>query len=311
MRLSTSFMYQRQLDSMSKAMTNYNDLSVRLSAGKTLLKPSDDPGQASQAVMYQNALARLGEFDTARKYAQDALGQEDNNLTSISGLLTEDLSGKIVQAGSETYSKADREALATELSGIRSRLLDLANSKNSDGQYIFAGYKTGAAPFQADGTYVGGTTPMTQNVSDSTEMQTSTTGDVLFPTDAVTGDNILQSLQKTIDALNNLPENPTDAERKAFEATIGQTNTDVHKAIDNLGKVQARVGSSLQQLETLGSSADTQAITVQSRLQESTGSDWDTMISVLSESKMSEFALNSSMSVFQAMQQLSIFKTLG
>nr|WP_240782974.1 hypothetical protein [Escherichia sp. E1130] len=201
--------------------------------------------------------------------------------------------------------------MATELSGIRSRLLDLANSKNSDGQYIFAGYKTGAAPFKVDGSYVGGTTAMTQNVSDSTEMQVGTTGDALFPTDAGTGDNILQSLQKTIDALNNLPENPTSADRQTFEATIGQTNTDVHKAIDNLGKIQARVGSSLQQLETLGSSADTQAITVQSRLQESTGSDWDTMISVLSESKMSEFALNSSMSVFQAMQQLSIFKTLG
>ncbi|TGB80883.1 MULTISPECIES: flagellar hook-associated protein FlgL [unclassified Escherichia] len=308
MRLSTSFLYQRQLDSMSKAMSNYNDISERLASGQSLLKPSDDPNKASQALSYQNQLSRIDEFGTARTYAQDALGQEDTKLTSISGILTDDLAGKIVQAGSETYSKADREALATELAGIRSRLIDLGNSKNSDGQYMFAGYKTGSAPFKDDGTYVGGTTAMTQNVSDSAKMDVSTTGNELFPTDAATGNNLMQSLQKTIDALNNLPENPTDAERKTFEATLAQTNTDVHKAIDNIGKIQAGVGSSLQQLETLGSSADTQAITIESRLEESTGADMGSMSDMITKSKMAEFALNSSMSVFQTMQQLSIFK---
>lgn len=43
MRFSTSYMYQRNVDSMSNATVNFNNVYTRLSAGQTLLKPSDDP----------------------------------------------------------------------------------------------------------------------------------------------------------------------------------------------------------------------------------------------------------------------------
>lgn len=307
MRLSTTYMYQQQIDSMSKALTNYNTLGIQLSSGQTLLKPSDDPNAASQAVVYQGALSRLSQFDTARTYAQDALGQEDNILTSVSGLLSKDLAGKIVAGGSGTYSDQDRQALATEIQGIRDNLLDLANTRNSDGRYIFAGYKTGTAPFKSDGTYIGGTTPMTQKVADSCEIQVTTTGNDIFQSGSP--DDLFKALDSAIAALKQPVT--SDADRKKLQATLDKTNVSLHKGIDNLGKIQARVGTSLQQLETLGTSSDTQNIAVQSRLQECVGSDWDTMITVMNQSTMSQFALNASMSVFQSMQQLSIFKMLG
>lgn len=307
MRLSTSYMYQHQIDSMSKAMTGYNDLTSRLSSGKTLLTPSDDPSAASQAVVLQTALSRMSQFDTARGYAQDALGQEDDTLNSISNLLTENLSQKIVAGGNGTYTDEDRQALATELQGIRNNLLDLANSKNSDGRFIFAGYKTGAAPFQKDGTYVGGDTAMTQKVSDDNEMQVGHTGDDIFMSGSA--DDLFKALDKAIDKLQQPVTN--DAEREDLQDTLDSVNITVKKNIDNLGKVRAQVGTNLQQLETLGFSSDAQNVQVQSRLEETLGSDWDSMITLLSQSTMSEFALNSSMTVFQSMQQLSIFKVMG
>ncbi|WP_086873759.1 flagellar hook-associated protein FlgL [Kosakonia pseudosacchari] len=307
MRLSTSYMFQNRIDSLSDAMTGYNDLSTRLSAGQTLLKPSDDPTGASQAVILQNALSRMSQYDTARTYAQDALGQEDNTLDSISNLLSENLSQKIVAGGNGAYSDEDRTALAQELQGIRDNLLDLANTKNSDGRYIFAGYKTGAAPFQKDGTYVGGDTAMTQVVSDSTEMQVGHTGDDIF----LSGSS--DDLFKALDAAITQLQQPitSDADRQALQDTLDSTNISIKKNIDNLGKVRATVGTNMQQLEALGFSSEAQNINVQSRLQETLGSDWDSMITLLSQSKMSEFALNSSMTVFQSMQQLSIFNFVG
>jgi flagellar hook-associated protein 3 FlgL len=300
-------MYQRQIDSMSKAITGYSDLSTRLSAGQTLLKPSDDPSNASQAINYQNALSRMSQFDTARKYAQDALGQEDKALDSIANMLSADLTEKIVAAGNGAYSDEDRQALATELQGLRDNLLDLANTKNSNGRYIFAGYKTGQAPFQKDGSYIGGDTAMMQQVGDSTEMRVGHTGSDIFLSG--TADDLFKALDSAIAALNQPVD--TDAEREQLQATLADTSKAVRNGIDNLGKVRASVGTNLQQLEALGFSADAQEVSVQSRLQQTLGSDWDTMITVLSQSKMSEFALNSSMTVFQAMQQLSIFKVLG
>lgn len=307
MRLSTQFMFQSRIDSLSQAMTGYNDISSRLSSGQTLLTPSDDPSGASQAVTLQSSLSRMNQFDMARTYAQDALGQEENTLSSIGNLLTENLSEKIVSAGNGTYSDEDRQALATELQGIRDNLLDLANTKNSDGRYIFAGYKTGSAPFEKDGSYVGGDTAMTQVVSDSAEMQVGHVGSDVFMSG--TSDDLFSALDSAIAALQNPVS--SDADRQNLQDTLDSANRSIKKNIDNLGKVRAVVGTNMQQLESLGFSADARQIDVQSQLQDTIGSDWDSMITLLSQSKMSEFALNSSMTVFQSMQQLNIFNIVG
>lgn len=307
MRISTSYMYQNQINNLSNTMNGYNDIASRLSAGQTLLKPSDDPANASQAVNEENALAKLEQYGTARQYSEDALGQEDNTLTSISNLLTDQLSEKIVASGDGAYSNEDRQALATEIEGIRANLMDLANTRDSDGNYIFAGYKTGAAPFKDDGTYVGGDKAMTQFVADGCEIQVGDTGDKIFMTG--TSDDLFKALDSVIDKLKQNVE--TDDQRQALQNTLDSVNKTVKKGIDNLGKIQARLGTNLQKISSLGAISDEQGISEQTRLQGALGSDWDTRISLMSESAMSQFSLNSSLMVFQSMQQLSIFKLLG
>lgn len=307
MRLTTYYMYQNNIDSLSKAMSSGNDIYTRLSAGRTLLTPSDDPAGASQAVIYQNSLSSINQFDTARMYAQDALGQTDNTLDSIGNFLSKNLSEKIVAGGNGTYSDRDREALATELQGIRDNLLDLANTRNSNGRYIFSGFKTGTEPFQQDGTYVGGDTAMTQVIADSTEMQVGHTGAAVFMSG--TDDDLFAALDKAIAALKEPVAD--DSAREALQATLDSANISIKHNIDNLGKVQAQVGTSLQKIESLGYSSDANKINMVSRLQETVGSDPDSTITLISQSKMSEFALNASMMVFQTMQKMSLFNMMN
>jgi len=299
-------MYQSNIDSLSKAMSGGQDIYMRLSSGQILLKPSDDPAGASQAVIYQNALSNISQFDTARLYAQDALGQEDTTLNAVANLMTKNLATKIVAGGNGAYSAADREALATEIQGIRDNILDLANSKNQNGRYIFSGYKTGDIPYQTDGTYVGGDVAMTQKIADSTEIAVGHTGKDVFMSG--TPDDIFAALDKAIEALKQPVTD--DADREALQSVLDSVNVSLQRGIDNLGKIQAEVGTNLQQIESLGFSSETQKITLQSRLQQTVGSDPDSMITLVSQSKMSEFALSSSMMVFQSMQQMSLFNML-
>lgn len=306
MRLSTSYMYQRNIENMSNATINYNDIYTRLAAGQILLKPSDNPAGASQAIVYQNALSDMNQYDTARLYAQDSLGYEDNVLNSISNLLTKNVSEKIVAAGNDTYTDADRQALAIELEGIRDSLIDLGNSKNSNGRYIFGGYQTGSEPFLKDGTYVGGDTAIMQTVGGSTEMQVGHTGSDVFMSG--TDDDLFVALNKAIEALQQPIE--SDEDREALQETLDSVNKSISNCIDNLGKIQAEVGTNLQQLDQLGASSDTQRINLESRYQQTVGSDSEAMISLITQSKMSEFALNSSMLVFQAMQKMSLFNMI-
>ncbi|MBK4715440.1 MULTISPECIES: flagellar hook-associated protein FlgL [Tenebrionibacter/Tenebrionicola group] len=303
MRLSTHFMYQSNIDSLSNAMIKGNDIYTRLAAGKTLLTPSDDPAAASLAIALQNSIARSDQYATARMFAQDKLGQEDNALSSLSNLMTKNLAEKIVAGGNGAYSDADREALATELEGIRDNMLDIANTKDSNGRYIFSGYKTDTQPFNKDGSYQGGDTAMSQNVADSTEMKVGHTGDDVFMSG--TDDDIFAQLDKAIEALRKPVE--SDEDRKALQDVLDSTNVSIKKGIDNLGRVQAEVGTNLQQLETLGFSADTQDIALQTRLQQTVGSDSDTLITMVAASQMSQFSLSASMMVFQSMQSMSLF----
>ncbi|MCU6212425.1 flagellar hook-associated protein FlgL [Morganella morganii] len=306
MRFSTSYMYQRNVDSMSNATVNFNNVYTRLSAGQTLLKPSDDPAAASQAIIYKNALSDINQYDTARMFAQDALGYEDNALNSITNLLTKNLTEKIVQAGNDTYSDADREALAVELEGIRDSLLDLGNSKNSNGRYIFGGYNSDSPPFLPDGTYVGGDKAITQKVGDSAEMQIGHTGSDIFMSG--TSDDLFVALDNAITALRQPVE--TDADREALRDVLDNTNRSINKCIDNLGKVQAQVGTNLQQLEQLGFASDVNKISVESRYEQTIGADSEAFISLTTQAAMADFALQASMLVFQSMKNTSLFNMM-
>jgi flagellar hook-associated protein 3 FlgL len=304
MRLSTNFMYQKNIESLSNAMVKGNDIYTRLAAGKMLLNPSDDPSAASQVITLKNSLSRADQFATARTYAQDKLGQENNALTAISNLMTNNLAEKIVAGGNGSYSDADREALATELQGIRDNMMDIGNSKDSNGRYIFSGYKTNTQPFDKEtGAYSGGDKPMSQVVADSTEMQVGHTGSDVFMSG--TDDNIIAQLDRAIEALKQPVE--SDEDREALQKTLDEVNVSIKKGVDNLGRIQAEVGTSLQQLETLGFSADTQRVNLETRLQDTEGSDPNSMVTMVAASKMSEFSLSASMMVFQSMQSMSLF----
>ncbi|MFD1801158.1 flagellar hook-associated protein FlgL [Mixta tenebrionis] len=306
MRISSLYQYQSQIDKLSSAMNRYNDDYTRLSSLQMILKPSDDPAASSQAIIYQNSLAQLEQYDTARQHAEDMLGQQDNILNSVSNILTKNLAEKIVAGGNGTYSAEDREALAQELEGIRDTLMGLANSRNSNGRYIFAGYNTGKAPFEEDGTYIGGSTPMTQKVADSTEMQVSFTGSEVFLSGSE--HDPFNALNNAIDALREPIED--DAGREKLQQTLDSANVAIKKNIDNLGKVQATIGTNLQQLEMLGLSSETSKIDIQTRLEQTLGNGTEAFSTMVTQSKLSEFALQSSFMVFQSMQQLSLFNML-
>ena len=45
-----------------------------------------------------------------------------------------------VQARNDTNNAGDRAAIAMEVRNLRDQMLSLANSRDTNGQYIFAGY---------------------------------------------------------------------------------------------------------------------------------------------------------------------------
>lgn len=155
MRLSTLYMYKQSAESMTKRMSQSNDVYLRMSAGKTLLKASDNPTAATDAVKHTDALAQLEMYSNVRSRTRGALEYQDNILNGVGNLMTTTLKEKLVAAGSDAYSDDDRRALGKEIEGIRANLLDLANSRDASGRYIFSGFNTDTPAFDENGVYQG------------------------------------------------------------------------------------------------------------------------------------------------------------
>lgn len=295
MRLSTLYMYKQSAESMAKRMSQSNDAYMRMSAGKTLLKASDDPAAATEAVKQQDALAQLELYSGVRTRVRNSLEYQDHILSGAGDLLTTTLKEKLVAANSDAYSDEDRRALGEEIKGIRENLLDLANSRDSSGRYIFSGYKTDTPAFDEVGNYRGGNEVRKQTVADGAEMQTSHLGDEVF------GD-IFMVLN---DAVAALIADPID--KNALDAALKAASQSVDEGIDRLGKVQAELGTNMQQIAALDSTGAVLINDTIIKVQDAIGSDTGMLVSMVAESQMSELAFNASMYVYKNMQKMSLF----
>jgi len=288
-------MFKQSAESMSKRVSDNNDVYMRLSAGKSLLRASDDPKAATDAVKYQDALAKLEMFRSARSDARSALEHEDNILSSVGNLLTTNLTEKIVAAKSDTWSDEDRAALGKEIAGIRANLLDLANTRDGNGRYIFSGFKTDTPAFTDAGVYQGGSQVRKQTIADDSDMPVSHLGNEVF------GD-IFSILDKAVEELTRDPIVKEDLDNALSAASLA-----VEDGIKRLGKTQAELGTNMQQLDALDLTGDTLINDTIVKVQNAIGSDYGTMTSLIMDSKMSEYALNASMLVFQSMQKMNLF----
>lgn len=298
MRLSTLYMYKNSAEAMTKRMSQSNDVYLRMSAGKMLLKASDDPAAATDAVKQQDALAKLEMYSSVRSLARGALEHQDNILNGVGNLLTTTLKEKIIAAKSGIYSAEDRKALGEEIKGIRANLLDLANNRDASGNYIFSGFKTDTPAFDDVGNYRGGDEARRQTVADGTEMQVSHLGKEVF------GD-IFMVLNDAVAALTADPDG-ADYD-KNLEAALSAASLAVDEGINRLGKAQAEIGTNLQQLDALDLSGAVLINDTIVKVQNAIGSDTSKLVTLVSESQMSELAFNASMFVYKKMQSMNLF----
>ena len=148
MRISTSTFYERNLSALNGQQQQLFRTQQMLSAGTKYLTAADDPVAASRALGVRQTLSESKQFATSRDRAMMTLTHEETALDSAT-LILQDIKTLTVAAGNGTLSDADRGSLATTLQSKLDQLVGVANSDDGNGQFLFAGYKSGTAPFAA------------------------------------------------------------------------------------------------------------------------------------------------------------------
>ncbi|BBV66535.1 flagellar hook-associated protein FlgL [Kluyvera ascorbata] len=308
MRVSTLMMYQQNMRGITDSQSAWLKYGEQMSTGKRVNRASDDPVAASQAVVLSQAQAQNSQFATARTFATQRVSIEESTLSQVTTAI-QSAQEKIVNAGNGTLSDDDRASLATELQGIRDQILNLANSTDGNGRYIFAGYKTDTAPFDDQGNYVGGTLNVEQQVDTSRTMVIGHTGNLVF--DSATSNakpdadtNIFKALDSAIAALNT-PVEDDDTAKDTAAAAIDRTNRSLSNSLNNVLTVRAELGTQLNELDKLDSLGDDRALAQTQQMSNLVDVDWNETISNYT---MQQTALQAAYKAFTDMQGMSLFQ---
>jgi flagellar hook-associated protein 3 FlgL len=145
-RLGTSNAYDNTVANLQGRQNNLSTLQEQLTSGKKITTPSDDPTGAAQAERALNRLARIATDQRALDAQRNAISQAEGTLADVTDVLQQirDLANS---AGNGSFSAADRRTVALQITGLRDRLIDLANTKDSNGQPLFAALGSALKPF--------------------------------------------------------------------------------------------------------------------------------------------------------------------
>ncbi len=184
MRISSIQIFDIANDSISQSNEAIAKTQAQLSTGQRVLNPSDDPVASIKILEIEQNLARLEQYGKNIDIAENNLTLEESTLDGVSNLLQR-VREITVQAGNTaTYTSAEYDGLAAEVDSRLDELMNLLNTRNAGGDYIFAGYTGGDKPFTGDpqsGFEFSGTDGQVNiKISDTTKIATSDSGKAIF-----------------------------------------------------------------------------------------------------------------------------------
>lgn len=183
MRISTDQIYQNGISNLMTQQERLLKLSDQAISNIRVRTPADDPIAAAQIELVSKRISTAEMLQKNREFAKGALSLEEGTLSnvgdSIRRLLELQTSG-----GDGSYSQEARQALAVEAKAILNDLVTLANSRDTNGGFMFSGGKstTQAISLNGAGQYVynGDTTQRFQTITGSLVTALNDTGDNLF-----------------------------------------------------------------------------------------------------------------------------------
>jgi flagellar hook-associated protein 3 FlgL len=117
----------------------------RVSSGKRINRPSDDPAGAESLMRLRAAQAEISHYRRNADAVKERLALGDTALDSYEQSLDR-VKALLMQAASGTTAAEARRVIAAEIEGIRDRLLATANTR-LDEQYLFGGTRQGEPPY--------------------------------------------------------------------------------------------------------------------------------------------------------------------
>ena len=236
-RITDSMTSRTVLADIQNVQQQLTSTQNKLSSGKQITQPSDDPFGTSRALLYRGEIAANTQYQTNTNEATSWLNSTDTALSSISSDASRarDL---LLQGANGSMSQTDKDAIADELDQLADSIKTAGNTEYA-GNYVFAGTATKTQPFTVGGadTYLGNAQTINRTIGQSVTMPVNITGDTVVSP-------VLAAIrQAAIDLrTGGTPANLGTSDLNALDA-----------ASDNISETQAVVGARQNRLASASS----------------------------------------------------------
>jgi flagellar hook-associated protein 3 FlgL len=256
MRVSFQSGFRNALTDIQRTSEELALQQRRVSSGRRLEVPSDDPSAASAAITEHAALGAIDRYARATDSSTSRLTVIDTVLSDIIEKLTQAQTSATGTLG-DTATPAQREAAARDLDGVRDALFADLNT-NIRGVYVFSGTASSTAAFgrNPDGSvtaYQGNTSTISVDIDRASSAQVTYDGSLIAQgSDATDVFSVIDALQDDILA-GNTPN---------IESGIAA----LKRAFDRATRVQTQVGTAEKALADQQTRLTTEQLTAKTRL---------------------------------------------
>jgi flagellar hook-associated protein 3 FlgL len=152
----------------------------RMSSGKQLTRPSDDPFATSRALMYREELAANVQYQRNAEDASSWQSVTDTALGQI-GDLVQRARELVVRGANDTLDATGRAAIAGELDQITEAMKGIGNTQYA-GRYVFSGSATQTEPYATGGAdgYAGNGDLIEREIGRGVRIAVNVTGDTVL-----------------------------------------------------------------------------------------------------------------------------------
>ncbi|MFN3164587.1 MAG: flagellar hook-associated protein FlgL [Pseudohongiellaceae bacterium] len=146
MRVSTLTFYNQGVTAMQNQQARLQKTELQIASGLRVSKPSDDPAAAVKVLDLKASLDSLDQYSRNSAIAEASLGFEESVVANVNNTLQR-IRELSVQGNNSTYQDRDKQSIAQEIYQRLDELVSLANTRDSQGEYIFGGFKVDSPPF--------------------------------------------------------------------------------------------------------------------------------------------------------------------
>jgi flagellar hook-associated protein 3 FlgL len=300
MRISTSWIFQQGVNAMLDQQTTLAKTQQQLATGQRVLTPSDDPSAATRILELDRMIDTTQQYQRNSDFAETRLQLEETVLSGVGDLLQR-VRELAVGAINDTMTAADRQAIAVEVRTHLDGLLQLANSQDATGEYLFSGNKTNTRPFTDMGAgsfdYDGDQGVRSLQIGPTRQVTSGDAGDDVFMQVDDGAGGISSMFNVVYDFAVDLEAN----------APSGTTLTRLDAAIDVVLDTRSSIGARLNNIDSQRSMNDAFDLLMQENRSALEDLDYAEAISRFERQLLS---LQASQQSFVKIQGLSLFNYL-